>query len=53
MKDLVHHLKHVQRKVLASSRKAEVVNNNESKNNHSKESEKFSLSTKKKVYESR
>lgn len=54
MKDLVHHMKHVQKKVIASSRKAEMVNNNETKVNNSKDyPEKFPLYAKKKAYESR
>jgi hypothetical protein len=49
MKDLVHHMKHVQRKVLASSRKTEIANN-ENKVNGSKDSTKVPLNEKKKIY---
>lgn len=51
MKDLVHHLNHIQKKVVSSSRKADIVNSaNEDKSNGSKESTKFPLNTKKKIY---
>lgn len=50
MKDLVHHLKHVQKKIISSSRKETTYN--EIKNNP-KNSEKISANNKKKIYKSK
>jgi len=44
MKDLVHHMKHLQRKVIASSKKAE--------NNHQENKSTPLMNSKKKVYDS-
>lgn len=51
MKDLVHHLHHIQKKVVSSSRKANVINEN--KINGSQQPTKFPLNAKKKTYETR